>query len=75
MSSMLVILNAVALTVLVAFHFQSGASDGPGHVMQAAGHHMLSQKPRLAVMNPQQTSSSYETEDTQASAPSGHWVF
>lgn len=75
MSSTLVILNAIALTVLVAFHFQTGASDGPGQMAQASGHHMLSQKPQLAVMTPQQPLRSQVSKDAQAPVSSEHWIF
>ena len=73
-SALLLALNAVALAVLVTFHFQSTGTDDPAQISQAVPHH-LQQRPQLAVMTPNAQSPARLTEGTQAAPASEHWVF
>lgn len=73
-SALLLVLNAVALTALVTFHFQSTGSNDPAQISQAVPHH-LQQRPQLAVMTPNAQSPVRLTQDTQSAPASEHWVF
>jgi hypothetical protein len=73
-SALLLALNAVALTALVMFHFQSTTGDAPVYPSQAASHH-IQQRPQLAVMTAKPQPPSQLTQGIQATAPSEHWIF
>ncbi|MBT2373994.1 hypothetical protein [Pseudomonas fluorescens] len=73
-SALLLALNAMALTALVMFHFQSTTGDEPVYVSQAASH-PIQQRPQLAVMNATAQSPVQLTQGIQATASSEHWIF
>ncbi|KAE9656593.1 hypothetical protein EJD88_10630 [Pseudomonas sp. PB105] len=73
-SALLLVLNAVALTALVTFHFQSTGSNDPAQISQAVPHH-LQQRPQLAVMTPNAQPPVRLAQATQAAPAAEHWVF
>lgn len=74
MNSTLLILNALALAVLVMFHFQA-SSDSDTAQISHTGSHQTQQRPQLAVMTANGQSSAHLTRGTQASSSSEHWIF
>lgn len=79
MNSALFLLNAIAIAVLLAFHFQPDTNAEP--VAYSSAHHIQHQTPQLAVMNSQaQTAIATQVATEQkAAAPVGprtqSWVF
>ncbi|QJI30464.1 hypothetical protein HKK55_17715 [Pseudomonas sp. ADAK18] len=73
-SALLLALNAMALTALVMFHFQSPVGDDPVYANQAASHH-IQQRPQLAVMTAKAQPPVQLTQGIQATASSEHWIF
>ena len=79
MNSALFLLNAIAIAVLLAFHFQPDHNAEP--VAYSSAHHIQQQTPQLAVMNSQaQTAIATQVATEQkAAAPAGphtqSWVF
>ncbi|WP_443692144.1 hypothetical protein ACRZ5O_25390 [Pseudomonas protegens] len=79
MNSALLLLNAIAIAVLAAFHFQPADDAGPGG--SSFAHYRQRLAPQLAVMNTQIEPGSV-TRVTQgkasqqpAAAPTERWVF
>ncbi|PNW00377.1 hypothetical protein [Pseudomonas protegens] len=79
MNSALLLLNAIAIAVLAAFHFQPADDAAPGGTSLA--HYQQRLAPQLAVMNTQIEPGSV-TRVTQgkasqqpAAAPTERWVF
>ncbi|KMT52685.1 hypothetical protein [Pseudomonas fildesensis] len=73
-SALLLVLNTVALTALVMFHFHSSSNDDAAQISQAVPHH-LQQRPQLAVMTANPNSPIRLTQGTQTAPASEHWVF
>ncbi len=74
MNSTLLILNALALAVLVMFHFQANDDSDAGQISQTGGHQMQ-QPPQLAVITANGQSSIHLTQGAQAAGSSEHWIF
>lgn len=81
MNSALFLLNAIAIAVLLAFHFQPDTNAEPVAYSSSSAHHIQQQTPQLAVMNSQaQTAIATQVATEQkAAAPVGprtqSWVF
>ncbi|AIG02432.1 Uncharacterised protein [Pseudomonas fluorescens] len=74
MNSTLLILNAMALTVLVMFHFQA-SSDSDAAQIGHTGSHQTQQRAQLAVMTANGQPSVQLAQGAQATGTSEHWVF
>lgn len=78
MNSTLLLANAIALAVLVGFHFMA-ESDSPQPLAQRIPHYLQVQKaPQLAVLSDQDTSTRHavsNSEQVQPAPTSEHLVF
>ncbi|ETK16944.1 hypothetical protein H097_18539 [Pseudomonas sp. FH4] len=74
MNSTLLILNALALAVLVTFHFQP-SNDSDTAQFSHTGSHQTQQRPQLAVMTANGQPSVQLTQDAQAAGSSEHLIF
>lgn len=74
MNSTLLILNALALAVLVTFHFQP-SNDSDTAQFSHTGSHQIQQRPQLAVMTANGQPSAHLAQGTQAASTSEHLIF
>lgn len=79
MNMTLTALNAAALVVLVAFHFQGAGVDEQVSAQAVQPHHSVRQTPQLAVMTDKRANAAMLTNDAEESLqiPRGEerWVF
>jgi hypothetical protein len=73
-SALLLALNALALTALVMFHFQSSPNDDAVQISQAHSH-PVQQRPQLAVMTAKAQSPIQLAQTAQSAPSSEHWIF
>lgn len=77
MNSALILLNAIALAVVVAFHFQPGSSADP--LASAPVRYTQYQSPQRLVMSDRAVDSARIASDIQVEQPTGQqsesWVF
>ena len=74
MNSTLLLLNAVALAVLVTFHFQAGKDSDSAQISQTGSYH-AQQRPQLALMTGDGQSSVHLAQGAQAASSSEHLIF
>ena len=74
MNSTLLILNALALAVLVTFHFQP-SHDSDTAQFSHTGSHQTQQRPQLAVMAANGQPSAHLAQGAQAASASEHLIF